>query len=171
MDFSILASLALLAIAGPQGHAGHDNSQTSGSASQMSEHIGHEEAKDAPVAVLGAYRTALMNRDAAAMRSLFTEDSLVVENGKVEGTFAEYMERHLGPELDAIKSFEFSDVDTQVTMLGEHTALGRETYRYRIELTDGRAIDRRGVATSVLRHEPGAAWQIVRYHSSSRAVN
>jgi ketosteroid isomerase-like protein len=81
------------------------------------------------------------------------------------------MERHLGPELDAIKSFEFSDVDTQVTMLGEHTALGRETYRYRIELTDGRAIDRRGVATSVLRHEPGAAWQIVRYHSSSRAVN
>ena len=124
----------------------------------------------APSGILEAYRIALMQGDADAMTALFAQDSLVVENGKVEGTFADYMEHHLGPELDAIKSFEFFDVSTQIKMLGAHTALGRETYRYRIELTDGRVFDRNGVATSVLSHTSSGDWTILRYHSSSRAL-
>lgn len=122
------------------------------------------------MAALTAYRDALTQRDEGAMMALFADASLVVENGKVEGTFAEYMEHHLGPELDAIKTFEFFDTQTEIEMLGKHAALGRETYRYRIELTDGRVFDRKGVATSVLTHEPGGNWKIQRYHSSSRAL-
>ena len=170
MMFSTLAPLALLVAAGPQAHEGHDMSKMS-AASQADEHAAHDATSQAPDATLAAYRAALTARDAVAMTALFTPDSLVVENGKLEGTFAEYMEHHLGPELDAIKSFEFSDVDSEVTMLSEHAGLGRETYRYRIELTDGRVFERRGVATSVLRHAPGGTWQIVRYHSSSRAAD
>ncbi|WP_240623703.1 MULTISPECIES: nuclear transport factor 2 family protein [Sphingomonadales] len=49
-----------------------------------------------------------------------------------------------------------------------HVAFGHETYHYRIALTDGRAIERDGVPTSVLTHEDGA-WKILQYHSSSRA--
>ncbi len=89
------------------------------------------------------------------------------ENGKAEGTFAQYMEHHLGPELGEITEFTFTNPTVNVRMVG-HVAFGHETYRYRIALTDGRVIERDGVATSVLTHKDGA-WKIVQYHSSSRA--
>ena len=74
---------------------------------------------------------------------------------------------HLGPELDAIVSFTFSDPTLTVTRMG-HMAYAYETYGYRIELADGRVIERDGVATSVLAHDADG-WKIVQYHSSSRA--
>ena len=74
---------------------------------------------------------------------------------------------HLGPELDAITSFTFTDPTLTVTRKG-HMAYGYETYGYRIELEDGRVIERDGVATSVLSHDE-SGWKIVQYHSSSRA--
>src|SRR3546814_13425383 len=77
------------------------------------------------------------------------------------------MEHHLGPELDAIVSFTFTDPTLTVTRMG-HMAHANETYGYRIELTDGRVIERDGVATSVLAHDADG-WRIVQYHSSSRA--
>ena len=77
------------------------------------------------------------------------------------------MEHHLGPELDAIVSFTFSDPTLTVTRMG-HMAHAYETYGYRIELSDGRVIERDGVATSVLAHDADG-WRIVQYHSSSRA--
>ena len=93
--------------------------------------------------------------------------SIYFENGKAEGSFANYMEHHLGPELDAITSFTFTDPTLSVTRNG-HMAYGYETYGYRIELEDGRVIERDGVATSVLSHDE-SGWKIVQYHSSSRA--
>jgi len=175
-----LAISPLMASAQDMDHSGHGASQQShethgaqaneGAPANHDAHANHNMA-DASGAenALVAYREALTQRDADAMTALFTDASLVVENGKVEGTFAEYMEHHLGPELDAIQSFEFFDPQTEIEMLGAHAALGRETYRYRIELTDGRVFERTGVATSVLTHEPGEQWKIMRYHSSSRA--
>ena len=65
----------------------------------------------------------------------------------------------LGPELDAITSFTFGNPTLAVTRMG-HMAFGRETYTYRIELADGRVIDREGVATSVLTHDADG-WKIV----------
>jgi len=158
---AILASA--VAVASPVAAQQHDHGRSE------SDQQAHHQMHAAPMAALTAYRDALTQLDADAMTALFADASLVVENGKVEGTFAEYMEHHLGPELDAIKTFEFFDAQTEIEMLGAHAALGRETYRYRIELTDGRVIERTGVATSVLRHEPGGQWKILRYHSSSRA--
>jgi len=141
---------------------------------QHADHSAHGTQTTAPdaltqeaTAVLVAYREALVARDEAAMRALFRADSLVFENGKAEGSFAQYMEHHLGPELGEITEFTFSNPTVNVRMAG-HVALGHETYRYRIALTDGRVIERDGVATSVLTHEDGV-WKIVQYHSSSRA--
>ncbi len=159
---TLLASAVLLASPAAAQH--HDQYKPE------SDQQAHHQMHAAPMAALTAYRDALTQRDEGAMMALFADASLVVENGKVEGTFAEYMEHHLGPELDAIKTFEFFDTQTEIEMLGKHAALGRETYRYRIELTDGRVFDRKGVATSVLTHEPGGNWKIQRYHSSSRAL-
>lgn len=146
---------------------------------QQSDHSGHSEhgahavtstsaeaLTERAEAVLVAYREALVARDAAAMRTLFRDNSTVFENGKAEGSFAQYMEHHLGPELGEITEFTFSDPTVHLRMVG-HVAFGHETYSYRIALKDGRVIERDGVATSVLTHDADG-WKIVQYHSSSR---
>ena len=118
-------------------------------------------------AVTQANVKVLGDAPAQAMGALFAEESTIFENGKAEGSFANYMEHHLGPELDAIVSFTFSDPTLTVTRMG-HMAYAYETYGYRIELADGRVVERDGVATSVLAHDADG-WKIVQYHSSARA--
>ncbi|WP_370034191.1 YybH family protein [Qipengyuania mesophila] len=159
---SAAAALAVVPVAAhakPAAHADHSAHDTRGEA--------QDALKQAAEATLVAYRDALVARDEAAMRALFADDSMVFENGKVEGSFAQYMEHHLGPELGGIAEFTFTNPTVNVRIVG-HAAFGHETYRYRIALKDGRVIEREGVATSVLTHEDGA-WKIVQYHSSSRA--
>ncbi|VAV88132.1 hypothetical protein MNBD_ALPHA04-1313 [hydrothermal vent metagenome] len=114
-----------------------------------------------------AYRDALVRQDASVMPALFAKDSQIFENGKSEGSFSNYLEHHLGPELGHFKSFTFTSPTIAITELGD-SALAVETYGYVIVLKDGRRIERTGVATSVLIREDGA-WKILRYHSSSRA--
>jgi|TARA_R100000501_G_scaffold18455_1_gene39048 ketosteroid isomerase-like protein len=159
---SAAAALAAAPVAAHAQHADH---------ADHSAHSTHGEARDSlkqnAEAALVAYRDALVTRDEAAMRALFADDSMVFENGKAEGSFAQYMEHHLGPELGEITEFTFTNPTLSVRMVG-HVAFGHETYRYRIALKDGREIERDGVATSVLTNEDGA-WKIVQYHSSSRA--
>ncbi|MBX7497207.1 nuclear transport factor 2 family protein [Qipengyuania sp. 6B39] len=159
---SAAAALAAVPVAALAQHADH---------ADHSAHDTHGDVQDGPVQdaqeTLVAYRDALVARDEAAMRALFADDSMVFENGKAEGSFAQYMEHHLGPELGEITEFTFTNPTVNVRMVG-HVAFGHETYRYRIALKDGRVIERDGVATSVLTHEDGA-WKIVQYHSSSRA--
>lgn len=159
---SVAAALATVPVTAYGQHAHH---------ADYSAHDTYGEAQDALAqnaeATLVAYRDALVARDEAAMRALFAHESMVFENGKAEGSFAQYMEHHLGPELGEITEFTFTNPTVNVRMVG-HVAFGHETYRYRIALKDGRVIERDGVATSVLTHEDGA-WKIVQYHSSSRA--
>ena len=148
------------ALAQDMDHSGHHGHHAGADAHTM-----HEEA--GPESVLVAYREALVAGDAEAMMALFAVESAVFENGKAEGSFANYMEHHLGPELDHFVSFEFTNPTVTVTRNG-HVAYGYETYGYRIELEDGRIIERDGVATSVLVHGENG-WTIAQYHSSSRA--
>ena len=171
---SALAVSAVPAMAQTMDHSAHQEQAEAmeiDHSAQGMNHADHKAAMNDDVAgaeaVLVAYREALVARDADAMDALFADESFVYENGKDEGSFTHYMEHHLGPELDAITSFTFGDPTVAVTRMG-HLAYGRETYTYRIELTDGRVIDREGVATSVLAHDADG-WKIVQYHSSSRA--
>lgn len=168
-----LAAAASPVIAQTTDHAAHgEHSETipRDHAAQGMNHSDHMAAMNQDVAgakeTLTAYREALTARDAEAMIALFAEDSHVFESGKNEGSFMRYLEHHLGPELGAITSFTFGEPTVEVTRIG-HMAYGRETYIYRIELADGRVIDREGVATSVLTHDTNG-WKIVQYHSSSR---
>ena len=88
---TLLASAVLMA--SPAAAQQHDHDKPE------SDQQAHHQMHAAPMAALTAYRDALTQRDAGAMMALFADASLVVENGKVEGTFAEYMEHHLGPCL------------------------------------------------------------------------
>ena len=119
--------------------------------------------------VLRGYREAIETLDGDAGSAFFWPDDRVYEQGGVEGTFGEYLAHHLGPELKAFSAFRFSDYASQVTVAGD-VAYATETYVYRITFSDAArpAVERRGVATSVLERR-GGVWRIVSYHSSARA--
>lgn len=117
--------------------------------------------------ILADYREAIERLDAGGTERLFAADSAVFENGGVEGTYANYVAQHLGPELGHFQAFRFSDHLLDLWCEGS-IAVATETYNYRIERAEGEPIERRGVTTSVLRRA-GGNWQIVNMHGSSRA--
>ncbi len=118
-------------------------------------------------AVLKGYKTALEKLDAAPVAKLFTADAQVFESGGVEGTFADYLAHHIGPELGEFKEFSFRDYKIEVR-LEPPLALATETYIYRIVFKEDRpAIEKRGVATSVLK-KIGGEWKVIQTHNSSR---
>jgi len=119
--------------------------------------------------VLSSYWKAVQALDASNTMQLFTENSSMFESGSVEGTYAHYLEHHLGPELEEFKSFELDDytVDVQVDL---PYAFATETYIYRIVLPeDDKLIEQKGVATSVLKKMDGQ-WKIHKMHSSARRI-
>lgn len=117
--------------------------------------------------LLAEYRGAIERLDARGTERLFAAESAVFENGGVEGTYANYLAHHLGPELGHFRSFRFSGHQLDLWCEG-NLAVATETYSYRIERAEGDPIERRGVTTSVLRRN-GRNWQIVNMHGSSRA--
>ncbi|MBJ6120098.1 nuclear transport factor 2 family protein [Pontibacter sp. BT310] len=117
--------------------------------------------------VLGNYKAAVEALDASKTQHLFAPDSRVFESGGVEGTYANYLDHHLAPELKVFKSFNYSDYKVDVQVDGPY-AFATETYTYTIVLAkDGSTIKKKGVATSILKKSNGT-WQIMSLHSSSR---
>jgi uncharacterized protein (TIGR02246 family) len=116
--------------------------------------------------VLSQYNAAIERLDATGTERLFTADSTVFETGGVEGSYTNYLAKHLGPELGHFKSFKFSDYKLDVRFEGP-VALATETYTYRVEPKTGAVAQRRGVATSVLKKVDGQ-WKILTMHNSAR---
>ena len=116
--------------------------------------------------VLSQYKAAIERLDATGTERLFATGSVIFETGGVEGSYANYLAHHLGPELAAFKSFGFSDYKVDVRFEGP-VALATETYNYRIETKTGEIAERRGVATSVLK-KIGGKWKILSMHNSAR---
>ncbi|WCO01281.1 YybH family protein [Psychroserpens ponticola] len=126
---------------------------------------------EAVLTVMKAYKDALQNLTIEGTFELFTEDSKVFESGGVEGTYAHYIEHHLGPELGHFKNFTFSDYEIDVQVDGIY-AFTTETYVYTIVLKpneegESRTIAKKGVATSILK-KIDEKWKIIKTHSSSR---
>ena len=119
-----------------------------------------------PESTLEAYRSGIESLDDTNMPRLFTDDALVFENGKAEGSFNNYLAHHLSPELKEFESFTFDNETIDISVIGE-TAIASETYTYTIVIKDGRIIERQGVATAVL-VKRDESWKIAQYHSSSR---
>ncbi|MBA3577120.1 MAG: nuclear transport factor 2 family protein [Sphingomonas sp.] len=125
-------------------------------------------AEEAAVrSVLTQYKSAIERLDATGTERLFTADSTIFETGGVEGSYSNYLAKHLGPELGHFKSFKFSDYKVDVHLLGPAAAHAIETYKYRIETKSGEVVERLGVATSVLEKENGQ-WKVAMMHNSGR---
>jgi uncharacterized protein (TIGR02246 family) len=119
-------------------------------------------------AVLATYKSALERLDLTGVEQLFAPGNQVIESGKIEGTYADYHNHHIGPELGHFASFQFSDYVVDVHLEGS-VALATESYRYTIQLKDKpEPIERLGVATTLLSRIDGQ-WRIVSMHNSSRA--
>ena len=116
--------------------------------------------------VLSQYKAAIERLDATGTERLFVADAAIFETGGVEGSYANYLAHHLGPELIEFKSFGFSDYTVDIRFEGP-VALATETYNYRIETKTGEIAERRGVATSVLK-KIGGEWKILSMHNSAR---
>lgn len=116
--------------------------------------------------VLSTYKSAIEKLDAKGTEQLFAPNSAIFETGGSEGTYANYLSHHLGPELKEFKRFSFSDYKVDVRFEGP-VALATETYNYRIETKSGETAERRGVATSVLK-KIGGQWRILSMHNSAR---
>jgi hypothetical protein len=126
--------------------------------------------------VLHQYKTTLENLSIEGIADLFTKNSKVYESGGLEGSIEDYLGHHLGPELGEFESFKFSDYSVEVEV-DFPFAFTTESYNFTIilkadTLEDGtveepRVIERKGVATSVLKKMNGD-WKIMKTHSSSR---
>lgn len=127
----------------------------------------HQSSDEAAVKqVLAQYKAAIERLDATGTEQLFAKDSAVFETGGAEGTYANYLSHHLGPELKEFKSFRFSDYKVDVRIEGS-VAIASESYKYRIETKDGTVAERLGVNTSVLKKVDGQ-WRILVSHNSAR---
>ncbi len=67
-----------------------------------------DENPKTPTETAAAYLAAMEASDLDAAEALFASDSLIFETGGVEGTWKNYRDHHIGPELDAIESFVIS---------------------------------------------------------------
>ena len=122
---------------------------------------------EAAKAVLKQYKDAIEKLDVTGTEKLFTADSKIYESGGSEGSYAHYLEHHLGPEFKEFKSFKYSDYKVEVQIDGNY-AFATETYNYTIVvLKDNAEVKRKGVATSVLKKVKGE-WKIMISHNSSR---
>lgn len=131
---------------------------------------------EAVLTVMKAYKDAIQNLTTEGTFELFTQDATIFEQGKVEGTYTEYINGHLGPELGHFKSFTFSDynIDVNVNLPYAYTT---ENYLYTIVLepdgskeTKERTIRSKGVATSILKKIDGE-WKIIHSHTSFKKLN
>ena len=131
--------------------------------------------KEAAASVLKSYKDAIQKLTTEGTIDLFTKDATVFESGGVEGTYANYLSHHLGPELEYFNSFTFSDYNIDVD-LNLPFAFTTETYKYTIDLKadeekgrEARLIEKKGLATSILEKIDGN-WKIIKTHSSSRNI-
>ena len=66
--------------------------------------------------VVARYKDSLETLDASKAKGLFVADSQVFESGGVEGTYAHYLEHHIGPELAEFKEFTYRNYKLDVRL-------------------------------------------------------
>lgn len=129
-----------------------------------------DKEKEAVEEVISAYKKGIEALSVEGLNELFYKDSEVFESGGDEGSFKHYLDHHLAPELDMFESFKFDNhrIKVKVEMPFAFTT---ETYTFKIVVKEsGEPIERKGVATSILKKENGK-WRIMKTHSSSRGMN
>lgn len=150
-------------------------------------HAGHTMAppKPAPIAKKGApsaqsdearkveewlkeYDAAFVAKDLDKLATFYHPDVTVYEGAGVNNGWADYRDRHLGPELTSYENLEFGHSNRRVTLLGDRAAYVISEYFIKAKMKE-RVLDNIGRETLVVEKQADGAWKIRHSHTSGRA--
>lgn len=128
-------------------------------------------AQDESAAVtrwLGTYDAAFNAKDLEKLATFYHPDVTIYEGAGINNGWADYRDRHLGPELKAFQNLQFAHSDIKATVLaGAQSAYA--TARYTLKAKMGaRDVHSEGLATYVLLKGSDGTWQIRHSHTSGR---
>ncbi len=117
---------------------------------------------------LKGYEAAFNAKDLDKLGGFYHPEVTVYEGGGINDGWADYRDRHLGPELKAFENLQFGHREIKVSMLpGGQSAYVTSRYMLKAKMKD-RDIDAEGLATYVLIKGADGNWKIRHSHTSSR---
>lgn len=116
---------------------------------------------------LKGYDAAFNAKDVSKLAPFYHPDVTIYEGTGINNGWADYRDRHLGPELKAFENLEFGHTDTKVTLMpGGESAYATSRYTIKAKMGE-RLLDSEGLETLVLVKTPDG-WKIRHSHTSSR---
>lgn len=116
---------------------------------------------------LKGYDAAFMAKDLDRLATFYHPDVTIYEGGGINNGWADYRDRHLGPELKAFSNLQFGHTETKVTMMpGGQSAYATSRYTIKAKMGE-RELDSEGLETLLLLRTP-EGWKIRHSHTSSR---
>lgn len=117
---------------------------------------------------LKGYDAAFNAKDLTRLAEFYHPEVTIYEGGGINNGWADYRDKHLGPELAAFEQLEFAHSDLVVHLLGDGQG-AYATSRYRLKAKMGeRLVDSEGLETLVLVKGADGSWRIRHSHTSSR---
>jgi len=117
---------------------------------------------------LKGYDAAFMAKDLDRLATFYHPDVTIYEGAGINNGWADYRDRHLGPELKAFENLQFGHTDTKVTVMpGGQSAYATSRYTIKAKMGD-RALDSEGLESLMLIKMADGSWKIRHSHTSSR---
>lgn len=118
---------------------------------------------------LKGYDAAFLAKDLDKLATFYHPDVTIYEGTGINNGWADYRDRHLGPELKAFTNLEFGHTDIKVTLMpGGQSAYATSRYTIKAKMGE-RELDSEGLETLAVVKMPDGSWKIRHSHTSSRA--
>jgi uncharacterized protein (TIGR02246 family) len=117
---------------------------------------------------LEGYDTAFIAKDLDTLATFYHPDVTIYEGAGVNNGWADYRDRHIGPELKMFENLQLGHSNRRVQMLGDRAAYVISEYFIKAKMKD-RMIDNIGRETLVLEKQSDGSWKIRHSHTSGRA--
>ena len=90
------------------------------------------------------YDAAFMAKDLDRLAAFYHADVTIYEGTGINNGWADYRDRHIGPELKAFQNLQFAHTDTKVTMMpGGQSAYATSRYTIKAKMGE-RDLDSEG---------------------------
>ena len=117
---------------------------------------------------LKTYDAAFLAKDLDKLATFYHPDVTIYEGTGINNGWADYRDRHLGPELKAFSNLHFTHSDIKVTMMpGGQSAYATAKYVIKAKMGE-RDLDSEGLETLALVKLADGSWKIRHSHTSSR---
>ena len=117
---------------------------------------------------LKGYDAAFMAKDLNRLAAFYHPDVTIYEGAGINNGWADYRDRHLGPELKMFENLEFAHSGTKVAVLpGGDSAYAVSRYTIKAKMGE-RMLDNEGLETLLL-IKTAEGWKIRHSHTSGRA--